>query len=221
MITLNKEAEARAKEALQRIDQALAADVAFQEELKEKAQEFRDLFFEAFGFVEDKSLSLNEVLIKINRIDANQVEVTNKKYPPFLLMLDAEPAYDYRPLPASKEQGGEEKPRWATELAARLFVVLSPPLQGLLRVYSIFSDGAWKRTTFTLTANGVQASSPLVPRFSPDILVLEAIDLLGYAGTIHPTWANLSATAEKTTADELRTRTFVKNHLSGLGAPTR
>jgi hypothetical protein len=221
MITLNKEAEERAKEALQRIDQALTTDTAFQEALRAKAHEFRDLFFEAFGFVEDKSLSLNEVLIKINRIDANQVEVTNKKYPPFLLLLDAEPAYDYRPLPASKEQPAEDKPRWVTELAARLFVVLAPPHQGLLRYYTIFSDGAWKRTTFTLTSSGVQSNSPLVPRFSPDILVLEAIDLLGYAGTIHPTWDNLAAAAETVTSEELRTRSFVKTHLSGLGGPTR
>lgn len=217
MITPGVEAQQKAKDALRRVDQAIRDDLDKQDTIKQQAEAFRDTFFGCFDYMERETMLLEEVFVKMNRIDANQLEVQNKQHPPFLLVLDTELSYDNKPLPGSSSSG-EKGARWAIELGARLFAVFKPPLEGLLRSYTIYADGSWKRTTFTLSANVVQAQSALLPKHGADMLILEAIDLLGYVCTLHPTWANLAPVAETFTADMLQKRNVIKTHLTGLGA---
>jgi hypothetical protein len=100
-----------------------------------------------------------------------------------------------------------------------MFAVFMPPARGLLRYYTIFADGAWKRTTFVASAGGVQTRSAMVARATPDVLILEAVDLINYACTVHPTWKALAAEAENMAVENIMDRTSVKTHLSGLGTP--
>lgn len=219
MITLGLEAQERSREALQRLDQTIRADREQVEAVRQQGRTFHEHAYGVFELLERESLSLKEVFLTLQRIDDYEFEVTNKGYRPFKLLRDTELAFDSRPLPAVQGQEGESKPRWSTELAVRIFVVFSPPHQGLLRYYTIFGGGAWKRTTFSLGSDGVHTHSALVPTLSPDVLILEAIDLLGTACTSRPTWANLASQSEALTLERLRERTCVKTHLSGLGAP--
>jgi hypothetical protein len=214
---LSFEAQQRAREALRKVDQALGAAIALESELHKHAEGFRETMFGAFQFLESESMSLQELQLKMQRTDKNQVHVQSKGRYPFILMLDPEAAYDTRP--AAQGQSAEQTP--APELAARLFAVLAAPYQGVLRYYTIFADGAWKRTTFTASASGVQTRSTLVGRYTADVLVLEAVDLLGYACTMHPSWDPLTDSAETLNIEGLRQRTNVKTHLSGLGAVRR
>jgi hypothetical protein len=214
---LSFEAQQRAREALRKVDQALGAVIAQENELHRHAEGFRETMFGAFQFLESESMSLQELQLKMQRTDKNQVHVQSKGRSPFILILDPETAYDTRP--AAQGQSAEHTP--APELAARLFAVLAAPFQGVLRYYTIFADGAWKRTTFTASASGIQTRSTLVARYTPDVLVLEAVDLLGYACTVHPSWDPLTDNAETLTIEGLRQRTNVKTHLSGLGATRR
>lgn len=216
---LNFDAQQRAREALRRADEALVAQLALESEVTKQATSFRDTLFSAFQFVESEALALQELSVQLKRSDKNQLQVGSQGRPSFVLVLDTELAYDHNQQIASQGQApaAENMP----ELAARIFAVLLPPNQGLLRHYTIFASGAWKRTTFTLASGGVQARSALVPRASPDVLVLEAIDLLGYAALVRPLWSPLVADAESFTPDLLRDRTRTRLHQSGLGGPRR
>ncbi len=214
MITLTVEGQQRARDALKKLDQDLATNKETIEAVKAQAQRFRDTFFETFDVIERESLSLNDVMLKMQRIDKDQLQVTNKTYPPFLLILDPELAYHPRPLANDQDTGG--KPRQVTELAARLFAIYEPPNCGLLRYYTIFGDGSWKRTTFSVRADGaLHSQSALAPASSADILTLEAIDLLSKACTVHPTWAELATESDTLTEERLRERSFVKMYLTG------
>jgi hypothetical protein len=214
MITLSVEGQQRARDALKKLDQDLATDKETIEAIKTQAQRFRDTFFESFDVIERESLSLNDVMLKMQRIDKDQLQVTNKNYPPFLLILDPELAYHPRPLANDHDTGG--KPRQVIELTARLFAIYEPPNCGLLRYYTIFGDGSWKRTTFSVRADGsLHPQSALAPASSADILTLEAIDLLSKACTAHPTWAELATASDTLIAERLRERSFVKIYLTG------
>jgi hypothetical protein len=217
---LGSEAQQRVREALRKIDQSLAGMVAHEEEVLKHAQAFRDSLFGAFQFIESESMTMQEMQLQVKREGKQQLQVTSRGRPSFMLVFDPELAYDVKPpLPAA--QGGEAQQHATRDLAARLFAVFTAPNQGLLRYYSLFSDGSWKRTTFAVTAEGVQPRSTLVPRATPDILALEAIDLLGYALTAHATWSPLAEEAETLTMNTLQDRTRTRIHLSGLGAPKR
>jgi crotonobetainyl-CoA:carnitine CoA-transferase CaiB-like acyl-CoA transferase len=214
---LSFEAQQRAREALRKLDQALGAAITVEGELQKHAEGFRETMFSAFQFLEGESMSLQELQVKMQRTDKQQIHVQSKGRYPFILMLDPEAAYDTRP--PAQGQSAEAAP--APELAARMFAVLAAPYQGVLRYYTIFADGTWKRTTFAASASGVQTRSALVGRYTADVLVLEAVDLLGYACTMHPTWDPLNEAAETLNIEGLRQRTTVKTHLSGLGANRR
>lgn len=210
---LSMETQQRATEALRKIDQSLERDLAHQEAVQKQAHNFREAFFAAFQFIERESLQLNALLIQIKRLDANQIVVQTKGRIPFALSLDPEVAYDIR----SKE----DVLAGPLELAARLFAVFAPPYHGVFRHYTIFADGTWKRTTFTFSKAGVQTRSMLLQRFSLDILVLEAVEVLGHACLLHPTWLNLDERAESITLDTLRERDQVKRHLTTGGGARR
>jgi hypothetical protein len=214
---LNLEAQQRAREALRRADQALAALVEAESNVQKQADTFRENVFSAVQFLENESMTLQELQIQARRPDKNQLQVQSRGRQPFALIMNAEPAYDIRPAPAG--QATEAPPQSSTELAARMFAVFLPPNRGLLRYYTIFADGAWKRTTFVPTSGGVQTRSTLVPRATPDVLILEAVDLINYAFTVHATWDSLAAEAETMTVEAIQDRTRVKAHASGLGTP--
>lgn len=214
---LTFEAQQRIRESLRRADQAAAADAAVEHEVQKQAQGFRDNFFASFQFIETESMTAQELQVQIKRLDKQQLQVQLRGRPTMLLVFDPETAYDYKPQMQSTSQTGEG----VLDLGGRLFAVFAPPHQGVVRYYTIFGDGTWKRTTFAIGASGVQARSTLVPRSTPDVLAMEAVDLLGYVGTLHPMWSDLTADVETITHESVRDRTRVKVHLTGLGGPRR
>ncbi len=216
---LGVDAQTRVREALRKSDRALEADQEIENRLAQQSQNFRDILFAAFQYVENESLQLQNILVKCSRFDMNQLQVQVKDRAAFILYLDAEFAYDRKQLTKPIGQSAESHPQANVELAARCFAALIPPLQGLLRYYTIFADGSWKRTTFTATANNFHAHGSMVPRFNPEILVMEAADLVGEACLLHPTWAGLAQDADNLTIEKLRDRNQVKTLLTGLGAP--
>lgn len=209
---LGGDAQQRVREALQKLDLALAEDTARTKEIQEQATRFRNMFFGAFNFIEQEAVQLRELLLKLQRQDANQLQVLPKGRAHFLIQLDTELAFEHKPH--ARSRGVTETLQSRTpELGARLFAVFMPPYRGLLRSYTVFLDGSWKRTTYTLFAGKVQAKSTLVPRFNPEMLVMEAIDLVGYACLVHPIWAPLADEATSFGVDALRDRTRTKSHL--------
>lgn len=212
---LGFEAQQRAQEALRKIDQGLEQDIAAEDAVLNQAKLFRDGMFGAFQFIEREVLQLKALLVQMQRLDANQIRVQSKGRMPFVVSLDPEVAYDTRHT-ASQGQASEGATPGPVELSARLFVVFAPPFQGVLRYYTIFADGTWKRTTFTAGHGGMHARSALLQRFAPDILVLEAVDLLGYVCMLHPTWSTLEDRASSLTVDLLRERSQVKEHLTAV-----
>lgn len=209
---LGSDAQQRVREALQKLDLALAEDTARGAEIRKQATRFRDLFFGAFNFIEQEAVQLRELLLKLQRQDVNQLHVLPKGRAHFLLHLDTELAFEHKPHAASR--GVTETLQSRTpELSARLFAVFMPPHRGLLRAYTIFLDGSWKRTTYTLFAGKVQAKSTLVPRFNPEMLVMEAIDLVGYACLVHPIWSPMAEEASTFGVEALRDRYRIKSHL--------
>jgi hypothetical protein len=218
---LSLEAQQRIRETLRRLDQSLANAASVENELVKQAQGFRDTFFGAFQFIENESMALQEIQVQAKREGKQQLQVTSRGRPSFMLIMDSELAYDSKPPPAGQGQAEEGASQSTIELGARIFAVLTPPYQGLIRYYTIFVDGSWKRTTFALTANGARPRSALVPRATPDVLTLEAIDLLGYACMVHPTWNSMANEAEMFTLEGIQDRKQTKTHLSGLGMPRR
>ncbi|NJL33150.1 MAG: hypothetical protein HC893_03975 [Chloroflexaceae bacterium] len=185
---LNVDAQQRAREALRQVDQALANEAALEAEVRRQAQLFRDTLFGAFQFIEQESLQLRELLIKLQRGDANQLQIAPKGRPAFLLMVDPEIAFGSRAMGSRPLNEGAAP----VELSARLYAVMMPPSSGLLRYYTIFGDGVWKRTTFTAGPKGMQARHAQIGRIGADLLIREAIDLLGYACMVYASWATLT-----------------------------
>jgi hypothetical protein len=219
---LSLEIQKRAEELLRKLDQAVTDDLDLQSTLREYGRSFRDYLYQSFEFIHNKSLPLNEIDVKIQRIDSYQFTIEPSKGPSFRIFLDEELAYDSKP--ATQQEGGEsaekqEKQRWMLDLAVRIFVIFESPQQGLLRYYTIFPDGLWKRTVFTLGANGVTTQSVIVPQFSHDVVAMETLDLLKSVYLLRPSWANVAPIAETCTLNQLKDRTVVKHHLTGLGAP--
>ncbi len=219
MLNVGIDAQQRAREALKRVDNAITKDLEVQEEILKKAREFHSTLYESFEFIGQEGLLLEEIHLTVQRLDSDQYQVANRNHKVFLMILDPEVAYDSKPMSVGENQSGEGTPRWSVELAARVFVVFAGDDAGLLRYYTIFADGTWRRTVFALGSGGVQQQSALVPQFSADVLLLEAIDLLGYVCTLHPTWVNLASVAETLTVEKVRNRMMVKVHPTGLGAP--
>jgi hypothetical protein len=212
---LGVDAQQRAREALRRVDQLLAAELETENQVRRQSESFRDSLFSAFQFVESETMALQELQVQIKRLDKQQLQVQSKGRLPFVLLLDSDIAYDWKPV---QTEGATQS---VYELGSRLFAAMLSPQRGVLRYYTIFGDGAWKRTTFALGAQGVQERNALVPRFNAEVLIREAIDLLGYVCLLHPTWATLADESETITIEVLRERHRLKSHPTGLGAPRR
>lgn len=212
---LTFEVQEQIREALRSVDVALASLISVEATVRKQAHEFRDYLFSAFVFIENESLKYQEIQVQTKRIDNNQLQVrASKESMPFLLYLDPEVAYDGKP-----SIDGSEGESVRAELAARLFVLFAPPAQGIVRTYTIFGDGVWKRTTFGLSQGRVVGYHTTVPRFHEELVMREAVDLLGYICMMRPTWDSLSGRAETMTSDMVHDRSQVKIHLTGLGAP--
>lgn len=221
MTILSADGQQRAREALRKVDDWLITEIAAEGQLKKLAQDFRDHFFGAFKFIESESMTLRELQIQVGRVDQNQIQVKIRGRQGFVLWLDPELAYDRKPSAANLGQGGETSALEPVELAARLFAVFAPPHTGLLRYYTVFGDGLWKRTTFGIVGDNIQSRRAVIPQFTADLLTLEAIDLLGYVCAVHPAWENLAAISETVTTDNVMERTFTKMRLTGLASPRR
>lgn len=213
---LGADAQKRVLETLRRIDGTLLADTERIEAISKHTLTFRDALFGAFQYIERECLQLQALLIQLRRLDANQLQVQSKGQPAFILMLDPEPAYDRKPAPATGEQ--EAPATESNELAARLFVVLAPPARGMLRHYSIFGDGSWKRSLVVVSASGTTMQQALVPRYNDEMLTLEAVDLLGQVVTAHASWANLAPEAEHLTCEALRDHNVTRAHPLGMSS---
>lgn len=211
---LGIDAQKRLQETLRQIDTALVADSERIDAIGTQALTFRDALFGAFQYIERECLQLKALLIQLRRLEANQLQVQSKGRPAFIVMLDPEPAIDRKPAPASE---GEARPAEGNELAARLFAVLAPPARGLLRYYSIFSDGSWKRSVLVSGPSGIVAQQALVARFNEEMLTLEAADLLGQVVAAHTSWANLVPEAEQLGFELLRDHTVTRAHPLGAG----
>ncbi len=209
---LGSETQQRVRESLRQLDHALIEEAALENAIRKNAQQFREVFFNGFGFVEQESLQLQETLVKLNRPDANQLHVLPRGRAQFAIHLDPELAFEHKPHAASR--GFTQTLQSPTpELGARFFALFLPPRMGLLRTYTVFADGTWKRTTYTIVDGQVQAKSTLVPRFNAELLTLEAVDLVGYACRMHPVWSPLAELAPTMTVETLKDRTRIKAHL--------
>ncbi len=209
---LGSETQQRVREALRQLDHALVEEAALENAIRKNAQQFREMFFSAFGFVEQESLQMQEIMVKLNRPEANQLQVLPRGRAHFAIHLDPELAFEHKPHAASRGYTQTLQSR-TPELSARFFALFLPPRTGLLRTYTIFADGTWKRTTYTLFDGQVQAKSTLVPRFTAEMLSMEAVDLVGYACLVHPIWSPLAELAATMTAETLKDRTRIKSHL--------
>lgn len=218
---LGFDAEKRARETLRKIDEVLEQDLTAEEAILAKAQEFRDAMFGAFQFIERETLQLKALLIQLRRLDVNQLQIQSKGRLPFVIVLDPEVAYDVKAKSTGQLRPIEGAPPQPIELAARFFVVLAPPYQGVLRHYTIFADGMWKRTTFAFEASGNQTRNALLQRFNHDVLLQEAIDLLGYVCTLHQTWKQLASNADTLTFEMVRERVHVRDQFVDRGTLRR
>ncbi len=212
---LGVEAQKRLQETLRQVDTALVADSERVDAIGTQAVTFRDALFGAFQYIERECLQLKALLIQLRRLEANQLQVQSKGRPAFILMLDPEPAFDRKSAPVAE---GEPRPSESNELAARLFAVLAPPARGLLRYYSIFSDGSWKRSVLVGGPNGIVAQQALVARFNDEMLTLEAADLLGQVVTAHTSWTNLVPEAEQLGIEALRDHAVTRAHPLGVAS---
>ncbi len=215
---LSVEVQAKLRESIRQLDHMLVTTIERDERLVQTGINFRDTFFAAFGFVETESLSMKELQVTLKRMDRQQLEVIVQRRISFMLQFDPELAYDVRPVAAEGQEGRSET---KLELGSRLFVVLAPPQIGLIRHYTIFGDGAWKRTTFNLTPQGVQARQAFIPRSTSELLIHEAIDLVRYACQIYPMWQPMTDKVQEIGLSEVRKRAVVKQHMTGLAGIRR
>lgn len=212
---LGVDAQKRLQETLRQIDTTLVADGERIDAIGTQAVMFRDTLFGAFQHIERECLQLKALLIQLRRLEANQLQVQSKGRPAFIVMLDPVPAFDHKPAAATE---GEQRPVEHNELAARLFAVLAPPARGLLRYYSIFRDGSWKRSVLVSGPSGMVAQQALVARYNDEMLTLEAADLLGQVVTAHASWANLAPEAEQISFETLRDHAVTRTHPLGISS---
>lgn len=192
--------------ALRQLDDAMTKSADILEKLQKHSVEFRDQLYGAYQFIERESLQSRTLLVQTNRVEANLLHVQVRGRPAMDLFMDAEVAYDQK----LADQG---KP----ELTVRLFALFGPPHRGLLRHYTIFTSGEWKRTVFLSRGGKLQALSTLRPEISPDTLIEEATDLLAQLCSVYPTWNNLDENPNSVGREQVRDRTFSKRDPLGLG----
>jgi|HigsolmetaAR201D_1030396.scaffolds.fasta_scaffold20860_2 hypothetical protein len=192
--------------ALRQLDDAMTKNADILEKLQKHTIDFRDQLYAAYQFIERESLQSRTLLVQTNRVEANLLQVQVRGRPAMDLFVDSEVAYDQRVA----DQG---KP----ELATRLFALFGPPQRGLLRHYTIFISGEWKRTVFVSRGGKVQALSSLRSEINPDILLDEATDLLGQLCSVYPTWNPLNDDPNSVGREQVRDRSFSKRDPLGLG----
>jgi len=204
MISLDRQRATQA--ALRQLDEAMTVTAAAEEKLQKQSLELRDQLFGAFQFIERESLQGRTLLVQTNRIEASLLQVQVRGRPPLDLLLDAEPAYDHKNV-------GGGKP----ELCTRVYALFAPPQRGVLRHYTVFATGEWKRTVFVSRGGATSAHPTLLPAINSDALLEEATDLLAQLCSVHATWNTLAEDPATVSLDQLRDRQFVKRDPLGLG----
>ncbi len=204
MISLDRQRTTQA--ALRQLDEAMTLSVATEEKLQKQSLEMREQLFGAFQFIERESLQGRTLLVQTNRIEAGLLQVQVRGRPPLDLLLDSEPAYDQKVV-------GQGKP----ELCTRMYAVFAPPMRGILRHYTIFASGEWKRTVFVSRGGSVNAHTSVLAAINSDMLLEEATDLLAQLCSVHATWNTFTDNPSTVSLDQLRDRQFAKRDPLGLG----
>lgn len=198
-------AQRAATEALRHIDNQLVTELDDAGRLRDQANRFRNMLFEALAWVEEQSFQLKVLQVKTKREEANLMRVELRERLPIVLFLDPEPAVDL----ASGEQG----------LVSRMYAVLAPPVPGLLRQYTILPTGGWRRSTFSRDKSGqLGAKTVAAAGFSAEMLLLEAVDLIGYLATLRFGWPDHGSHAAVLGLDELRDRARNRDAAIGSGS---
>jgi hypothetical protein len=204
MLSLDRQRQAQ--ETLRQLDEALTADAGVEEAVQQHAVALRDNLFGAFQFIERETLQCRTLLVQTKRIEANQLQVQVRGRATLAIQLDAELAYDQR-------VSGQGKP----ELCARCYAVFAPPYHGLLRHYTIFASGEWRRTVFVSRAGATQAHATTRPNTGLDTLVEEAADLLAQLCAVRASWNALADDPGALSLDQLRDRTITRRDPLGIG----
>lgn len=187
-------AQRDALEALRNLDNALIAELDEVGRIRDQANRFRNTLFEALAWIEEQCFQLKVLQIKTKREESNLLRVEIRERLPIVLYLDPEPAVD------SEAQGGQA-------LVGRLYVVMAPPVPGLLRLYTITGNGSWRRATFARSRGGAHgAKTVAAPGFTGEMLLLEGVDLLSYVCTLRFGWPDLTPRASTLLLDDLRDR---------------
>lgn len=192
--------------ALRQLDDAMTKSADVLDKLQKHTIDFRDQLYGAYQFIERESLQSRTLLVQTNRVEANLLQVQVRGRPVMDLFVDSEVAYDQKVA----EQG---KP----ELATRLFALFGPPQRGLLRHYTLFASGEWKRNVFISRNGQIQVVSSLRNEINPDMLLDEATDLLGQLCSVYPTWNSLNDNPNNVGREQVRDRSFSKRDPLGLG----
>lgn len=204
MLSLDRQHQAQ--ETMRQLDDALTADATVEDAVQKHALALRDNLFGAFQFIERESLQCRTLLVQTKRIEANQLHVQVRGRTPLALLLDTELAYDQR-------VAGQGKP----EPCARCYALFAPPYHGLLRHYTLFASGEWRRTVFVSRGGSVQAHATSHPQSGLDALVEEATDLLAQLCAVRPSWNALADNPGALTLDQLRDRNVTRRDPLGIG----
>jgi hypothetical protein len=203
---LSLERQRQAQETLRQLDEVLTADAAVEEGVQQHAVALRDNLFSAFQFIERESLQSRTLLVQTKRIEANMLQVHVRGRAPLALLLDAELAHDQR-VP------GAGKP----EACARCYAVFAPPYHGLLRHYTVFASGEWRRTVFVSRAGATQAHATTRPHPGLDVALEEATDLLAQLCAVRASWNALADDPGSLALDQLRDRAVTRRDPLGIG----
>lgn len=204
MISLDRQRATQA--ALRQLDDAMTASAAVEEKLQKHSIDFRDHLFSAFQFIERESLQSRTLFVQTNRVESGLLHVQVRGRASLDLFLDSEAAYD-------SKHAAQSKP----ELCTRMYALFAPPQRGVLRYYTIFVTGEWKRTIFVSRGGTTNAHTTLQTAIAPETLLEEGVDLLAQVCSVHATWNTLAEQPAAVSLDQLRDRQFVKRDPLGLG----
>ena len=204
MLSLDRQRQAQ--ELLRQLDAALTADAGVEDAVQQHAIALRDNLFGAFQFIERESLQCRTLLVQTKRVEANQLQVQVRGRALLALLLDAELGYDQRTPGAAKP-----------EPCARCYAVFAPPYHGLLRHYTVFASGEWRRTVFVSRGGALQSHSTTRPHPGLDAMVEEAADLLAQLCAVRPSWNALADDPGALSLDNLRDRGVTRRDPLGIG----
>lgn len=204
MLSLDRQRQAQ--DTLRQLDDALTADAGVEEAVQQHALSLRDNLFGAFQFIERESLQYRTLLVQTKRIEANHLQVQVRGRAPLAILIDAELAYDQR-------VAGQGKP----EPCARAYAVFAPPFLGLLRHYTVFASGEWRRSVFVSRGGVAHAHATTYPSAALEALLDEATDLLAQLCAVRSSWNALADDPGSLSLEQLRDRAVTRRDPLGIG----